>query len=131
MPECRHCGRVLPTCEVRRTALGYVCKERAPRELGARSRCRELASERAKTSTIAGVAPAGGTTTTRGAPSGVTSSAMQRPVGMSAPDSRTTATVCAASSARGVLGDLVPVTVQAATDSGSGGGRPSNRGVAA
>lgn len=45
MPQCRHCLRDLPTAEVRRTKLGYVCKERSPRELGKFSRCVKIARE--------------------------------------------------------------------------------------
>jgi hypothetical protein len=41
MPECRRCARVLATCELRRTTLGYVCK---PGWLG--DRCVALTRER-------------------------------------------------------------------------------------
>lgn len=30
MPECRRCQRVQPTCEVRRTKLGWLCKDNGP-----------------------------------------------------------------------------------------------------
>lgn len=42
MPECRHCQRILPSGELRRTQLGYVCLERAVSELGKRSRCYQI-----------------------------------------------------------------------------------------
>jgi hypothetical protein len=45
MPQCRHCERELPSSEVRRTKLGFVCKERSPRELGKFSRCVAIARE--------------------------------------------------------------------------------------
>jgi hypothetical protein len=41
MPECRRCGRVLATAELRRTSRGYVCK---PGWLG--DHCAEVARER-------------------------------------------------------------------------------------
>lgn len=34
MPECRRCRRTLPSCEVRRTSLGHLCKDN-----GKGSRC--------------------------------------------------------------------------------------------
>lgn len=43
MPQCRHCLRDRPTCEVRRTTLGFVCKERS--ELREHSRCMKIAAE--------------------------------------------------------------------------------------
>jgi hypothetical protein len=47
MPECWRCGRTRPTCELRQTSRGFLCKERAPRELGTYSRCCLIESDRA------------------------------------------------------------------------------------
>jgi hypothetical protein len=44
MPECHHCGRLLPTGELRRTVLGFVCKENG--ELGKASLCARMTVER-------------------------------------------------------------------------------------
>ena len=40
MPQCRRCERVQATAEVRRTPLGYVCKDN-----GKGTRCDEVARE--------------------------------------------------------------------------------------
>lgn len=40
MPECRKCHRVQPTCEVRRTKLGWLCKDN-----GNGTRCWQIARE--------------------------------------------------------------------------------------
>ena len=41
MPQCRRCERVQATAEVRRTPLGYVCKDN-----GKGTRCDEIARAR-------------------------------------------------------------------------------------
>jgi hypothetical protein len=44
MPQCYRCERTLPTGELRRTKLGYVCLEGG--ELGKESRCLRIEKER-------------------------------------------------------------------------------------
>ena len=41
MPECRRCGRIQATAELRRTSLGYLCKDNGPG-----TRCFVLTRER-------------------------------------------------------------------------------------